>query len=282
MDLECAMDLIEGTYTADFAGRPQLVIEDGPLLDLARENRTTPGNVQIEALQNGIIPLRYLKNFHALSFTEQIRICKSKVLICGCGGLGGILISLLARAGVGLLRLVDGDVFVPSNLNRQLLCDSGELARSKAQVAAERVKAVNPLIEVEAFSEAMDDHNAKELIQGTDLVLDALDNLSGRFTLAYTARRLGIPFIHAAVAGWWGQLATFLPESTLDLKSVYGDRLSRDSTEDWVGVLGPTPAVIGSLQALEAIRILSGKRPAYAESLLYFDGESGRTEIMPL
>lgn len=276
------MDLIDGAYTAEFAGKIQYVIEDAPLLEWAEENGIDHCDAPVKALENGVIPLRYFKNFHSVGFAEQIRICKSKVFICGCGGLGGILINLLARAGVGRLYMVDGDAFAPSNLNRQWLCESKEIGRSKAEVASERVHAINPFTKTEALRQVLDERNAVGLAQGSDLILDALDNIEGRFILAKAARLLSLPFIHAAVAGWWGQICTLLPGSRIDLQSVYGKKRSRDSTEDRLGVPGPVPAVIGSLQALEALRILSGKKAAYADSLLYFDGESGRTEIAPL
>jgi molybdopterin/thiamine biosynthesis adenylyltransferase len=218
----------------------------------------------------------------ALGFSEQIRICSSKAIVCGCGGLGGILIDLLVRAGVGHLRVVDGDVFVPSNLNRQRLCDTEQISRPKAKVAEERVGAINPLVEIEFHSERLDAGNVHELVRGMDLILDGLDNLETRFLLAGAARRLKIAFIHAAVAGWWGQITTFLPESSFDLERIYGDKRARDPTENWLGVLGTTAAVVASLQAFEAIRLLSGRRPAYADRLLYFDGESGQMEILPL
>jgi molybdopterin/thiamine biosynthesis adenylyltransferase len=275
----CLEDL---AYPIDYLGESQLVIEDDALLEWAQSSGITPRNAQIETLQSRIIPLRYAKNFHALTLSEQRRICESRVLVCGCGGLGGVLINLLARAGVGTLRLVDKDVFVPSNLNRQWFCDTKELSRPKAEVAGERVRAMNPLIEVEVFSTLMDEDNAAALVGGTNLVMDALDNLPGRFLLAEAAKHMGVPFIHAAVTGWWGQVSTFLPESLLDLHDIFGHQIEDDPSEDLMGVLGPAPAVIGSLAAFEAIRLLSGRNSAYADQLLYLDGESGRTDVIPL
>jgi len=274
--------LLERAYSVDYFGATQLVIDDEPLLSCALGENISPAAAQTRALQEGIVPLRYLKNLNALRPSEQRSVSESKVLVCGCGGLGGIIIHLLARAGVGYLRLVDGDSFYPTNLNRQLLSDSLNLAQSKALVAAEKVRAINPLIEVEPFDFIVEQENVEKLVRSNDLVLDALDNLPGRFLLAETARSLGIPFIHAAVAGWWGQISTFLPRSPCDLKSIYGELRSRDPAEEAVGVLGPTASVIGSLEALEALRLLAGRQPAYSEKLLYFDGESGQMEIIPL
>jgi molybdopterin-synthase adenylyltransferase len=274
--------LIERAYLSEETGKSRLVIEDGALLDWSVQHGITPKVAQLEALTAGIIPLRYLRNFSALDLPEQVKICRSSVLICGCGGLGGVLINLLVRLGVGFLRVVDGDAFAPSNLNRQWLCDTQRLSQPKARVAQQQVRAINPLVEVEAFPELLDETNAHELLQGMDLVLDALDNLPGRFLLADSARRLGSPFIHGAATGWWGQVSTFMPDSPLDLTAVYGTRKVRDAAEIALGVLGPAPSLIGSLQAFEAIRLLSGRKPAYVNRLLFFDGESGVMELIPL
>lgn len=276
------MPLKDHAYLYDYAGKSQFVIEDGALLTWARQNRLDPAGAQLRALREEIMPLRYLKNLWGLQLAEQTRLCGSRVVVCGCGGLGGIVIQLLARAGVGQLRLVDGDVFCTTNLNRQLLSDTRQLARPKAQVAEETVRAINPLIEVTAYPRMATPANVTELLQGVDLVVDALDNLPTRFVLADAARALKVPFLHGAVAGWWGQLSTFLPESRQELKTIYGGKSSREPQELSLGVLGPTAAAIGSLQALEAIRLLTGRSPAYADKLLYFDGESGRMETVPL
>ena len=257
-------------------------VDDDALLLWAEEHGRSPAEAVKEALLSGIVPRRYSKNLTALTLEEQRLICDSTVLVCGCGGLGGIMVQLLARAGVGRLRLVDGDVFAESNLNRQLLSDRSVLAQSKVRVAEHTVGMINPFVVVEAVEETLDHTNADQLIQGTDLVLDALDNIEGRRLLGATARRLGVPFIHGAVAGWWGQVSTFLPDSGHDLSNIYGSMRSRDAAEQDLGVLGPTAAIIGGLQTLEAVRLLCGRPPAYSGRLLYLDGENGRMGAMPL
>jgi molybdopterin/thiamine biosynthesis adenylyltransferase len=276
------ISLEDWAYPIDYLGGSYLVIDDDALLEWAQSNGISPRDAQIEALHRKIIPLRYAKNFRALTLAEQRKLCESRVLICGCGGVGGVLINLLSRAGVGTLRLVDGSTFAPSNLNRQWFCDTHALSRPKAEVANERVRAINPLIEVEAFSTRMDGDNAGDLIRGMDLVVDALDDLPVRFLLAEAAKHAKIPFIHAAATGWWGQISTFLPGSFFDLHDVYGQETEQDPAVEMMGALGPAPAVIGSLVAFEAIRLLSGRNSAYADQLLYLDGESGRIDIIPL
>lgn len=281
-------ELIEGVsledtaYTVDHLGESQLVIEDDALLKWAHSNRVSPRDAQIEAIQSRVIPIRYAKNFRSLTFAEQKRICESRVLVCGCGGPGGVLINLLARTGVGTLRLVDGGVFAPSHLNRQWLCDSQVLSCPKAEVARGRVQLINPLIEVDVFPTLMDEKNVESFVEGMDLVIDALDDLAGRFLLAETAKRMKVPLIHVSTAGWWGQISTFLPESFLDMHSVYGHGEEQNEPDDVMGVLGPGPAVIGGLAAFEAIRLLSGRNSAYADQLCYLDGESGRMDVIHL
>lgn len=275
----CLEDLAR---TIDHLGDSQLLIEDAALLEWAKNNRIPPRNAQIEAIQRRIIPLRYAKNLHSLTLAEQRRICESRVLVCGCGGLGGVLINLLARAGVGTLRLVDGGVFAPSHFNREWLCDTQVLSRPKAEVAGGRIPLINPLIEVEVFPVLMDESNAESFVAGMDLVIDALDDLAGRFLLAGTAKRVKVPCIHAAASGWWGQVSTFLPDSFFDMHSIYGREEEQDQPEEVMGVLGPAPAVIGGLAAFEAIRLLSGRNPAYADQLCYLDGESGRLDVIYL
>lgn len=282
LEHEAEMDIEDLAYTVESHGKQWVVMEDSALVKWSEERGIDPLKAQVQALEKGIIPLRYLRNFGALDFHEQIRICRSRVLICGCGGLGGTLINLLARAGVGMMRLVDGDAFAPSNLNRQILCDTHQLSREKARVAAETVQAINPFVTVQFHPVDLNEENMAEVARGMDLILDALDNLTGRFLVERAARNANTPFIHAAVAGWWGQISTFLPQSRSNLKMIYGSRQVRDSVEESFGVLGPTAATIGSLEALEAIRILCGREPAYADQLFYFDGVCGHMNLVPL
>ncbi len=276
------MELKYIAFPVEYKGQSRLVIDDQSLLEWASDRGIAPSDAQVEAIRKGIVPLRYMKNFSALDFEEQLKICRSSVFICGCGGLGGNLVNLLARVGVGRLLLADKDIFFPTNLNRQLLCDIEHLSRPKVHVAEERVKSINPFVEVRAFSQAVDETNVAEFLDGADLVLDALDDLPTRFVLADAARSLNIPFVHAAATGWWGQILTLLPDSAVRLTEVYGSKRMKEQAEELLGVLGPTPAVISSLEAFEAIRILTGRKPAYANRLLYFDGETGTMEIIPL
>jgi len=205
---------------------------------------------------------------------------RESVLVCGCGGLGGVLINLLARAGVGTLRLVDGGIFVPSNLNRQWFSDTLEISRVKSEVTGARVRVINPLIEVEGFPLSWT-RIMRILCQGMDLVIDALDDLLA-ICSGGNCKRMRVPFIYSAASGWWGRSAPSLRSPFWICHSIYGREEEQDQPDNVMGVLGPAPAVIGGLAAFEAIRLLSGRNPAYADQLLYLDGESGRMDVIYL
>lgn len=263
-------------------GKTHRVLEDKAILAHGAKRALNPWESQLEALEQGFVPRRYVKNLEAISLEEQIRLCKSRVFVAGCGGLGGSVISLLARLGVGKLRFVDGDVFEASNLNRQLLCTTPGLGLSKALVARKTVREINPLVEAEATTEVITEESISQRLEGMNLAIDALDNLHARSLVFEGARKAHIPFIHGGVSGWWGQVSTFLPHSPFSLRDIYGKDTSRDPKEESMGVLGPTASLVANLQVFEALRVLLGKGPAYEGRLAYFDGETGMLEHVPL
>lgn len=270
------------TKVVAYGGKDIQVIEDEDLLGWAEAKSLSPWEAHRQALQEGLLPARYLKNLWALTLEDQKALAESTGLVCGCGGLGGVVAQLLARAGLGHLVLCDSDVFSPSNLNRQWFAHTATMGRPKALAAAEECLRINPLIRVTAFQEAFTVTNADAILSGCHVAVDALDNLETRFVLETACRRRALPWVHGAVAGWFGQVSTFLPSSSVGLEAIYGTRRHRSDIEQDLGVLGPTPAVIGSLQALEVLRLLTGRTPAYVGRLLYFDGETGSAHLIPL
>lgn len=202
--------------------------------------------------------LRYLRNHDAISEAEQAILAQKRVLVVGCGGLGGYVIECLARIGVGHLRVVDGDVFDETNLNRQLLSSSMNLGRPKTLAAQQRVMAVNPLVEVEAFQTLLTDENAVPLLDGCDVAVDALDNIPSRLVLQQAARSAGIPLVHGAVAGWIGQVCVVQPGQDL-LNSLYPASTDTQGEEQETGTLSFTAALTASWQAAETVKLLLGK-----------------------
>ena len=209
---------------------------------------------------------RYSRSIPAVSAEEQATLAQKRVLVAGCGGLGGYLIEYLARMGVGELTAVDGDVFEPSNLNRQLLSAEALLGTSKALAARERVRAVNPAVAVRAVEAFLDEENADGLVEGQDLVLDALDNIPARLVLEDACARQGVPIVHGAIQGWSAQVAVVPPGSGA-LRRLYGRMAApADKTS-----LPFTPAFCAAAQAAEAVKLLCGRPPALEGKLLLAD-----------
>jgi molybdopterin/thiamine biosynthesis adenylyltransferase len=209
--------------------------------------------------------MRYRRNIPALSEAECAALRGKTVAVIGCGGLGGYIIEHLARLGVGCIRCVDGDVFEESNLNRQLLSSVSRLGLRKTAAAAERVKEINPDVQVQAFPVFLDASNARELIAGCDVVLDALDNIDARRTLAEACSAKKIPYIYGAIAGWVAQAAICMPGDNLMDKLYPEDTVIRDKS-----VLSFTPALCAAMQASLCVKLLTNK-PVETGVLHYAD-----------
>ena len=219
---------------------------------------------------------RYARNIPALTEEECTLLLGKKVAVIGCGGLGGHLIDQLARIGVGSLRVVDGDVFEPSNLNRQLLSEVPLLGVSKAKAAADRVMRVNPDIEIEAATHFLTQDNAAQIIAGCDVVLDGLDNIESRKILAAACQKDGIPYIFGAIQGWMAQAAISMPEDNL-IEILYpAGTVIRDKS-----VLSFTPALCASMQVALCVKLLTGRTVATG-TLYYFDLLNQEFETIPL
>ena len=219
---------------------------------------------------------RYARNIPALT-EEECRLLRTKrVLVVGCGGLGGYIADMLARIGVGSLRLVDGDVFEVTNLNRQLLSEVPLLGREKAQVAAERVARVNPDVTAEAMVTFLTEENAAELLQGCDIAVDALDNIPSRRILSAACEEAGIPYVYGAIQGWIAQAAVSLPGDGLIRKLFPEEVRIRDKS-----VLSFTPALCASMQTALCVKLLTG-RPVESGCVYYFDLLNQEAETIPM
>ncbi len=212
---------------------------------------------------------RYIRNEQMLSHEENQSLRKRKVAVVGCGGLGGHIIEMLARLGIGELTLIDGDVFEPSNLNRQLLSLPGNIGKPKTEAAAERVSTVNPGIEVTVHQVFVTIDNAKDLLQGHDVICDALDNISSRRIVEQAAEELNIPMVFAAIAGWYAQVGTIMPGSRL-LDKIYPPDTDKGA-ETTLGNPSFTPALAASLQVAECLKLLVNKEGVLKNKLLMVD-----------
>lgn len=210
---------------------------------------------------------RYTRNMPALTEAEGALIREKSVCIVGCGGLGGTIIELLARVGVGALTVVDGDVFDVTNLNRQLLSDETLLGTRKAAAAKARVAKINSDVSVTPVAEFFTEENGPKLLEGCDLVIDALDSAAGRRMLASVCAQKGLTIVHGAISGWCAQVTVVAPGS-----GVF-DRLYPPGVKEVLKKGSPafTPAVCAAMQATEAIKLLCGRPPALLGKLLLMD-----------
>ena len=212
---------------------------------------------------------RYIRNEQMLSREENLKLRNFRVAVAGCGGLGGYIIELLARLGIGHITAIDGDVFETSNLNRQLLSHPGNLGLSKAEQARERVAMINQdtiLTPRHATSTA---NNAESLLQNHDIVADALDNISSRRMIGQAADKLKIPRVHGAIAGWHAQIATIYPgDNTLEIIYPEGVEIGAESE---LGNPSFTPALAASLQVAEILKVLLKKDGVLRNKLLVID-----------
>ena len=219
---------------------------------------------------------RYARNIPALTEEECRLLSTKRVLVVGCGGLGGYTVDMLARIGVGSIRMVDGDVFEPSNLNRQILSEVPLLGRKKAQVAAERVIRVNPDVAVEAIETFLTEENADDLIRDCDIAVGALDNIPSRRILSVACEKAGIPYVYGAIQGWNAQAAVSMPGDGLIQKLFPEEIEIRDKS-----VLSFTPALCASIQASLCVKLLTG-RPVETGCVYYFDLLNQEFETIPM
>jgi len=202
----------------------------------------------------------------------QRRLLASRVLICGCGALGSVLANTLVRAGVGHLRLVDRDFLELSNLQRQVLYDEEDVAAGlpKAVAVEAKLRKINSQVQIEPIVADVDHTNIRALLDGVDLILDGTDNFETRFLLNDAALCFGIPWVFGGCVGAEGQSMTILPGETPCLQCLLHDAPPPGTTAtcDTAGILGPIVNVIASIQACEALKILSGHREAINRTLL--------------
>ena len=223
--------------------------------------------------------------FREIGEQGQERLLESSAVIVGCGALGTALANLLVRAGVGKLRVVDRDFVEPSNLQRQTLFEESDAqdALPKAVAAERRLRAINSGVFVEGIVADVSPKNAEELLRGFPLILDGTDNFETRFLLNDAAIHLNVPWIYAAVVASYGVTLTVRPGVTaclacaLESENEDGSRTTgTEDTCDTVGVLGAAAGVIASIEAAEAIKLLTGKSESVGGRLISFDVWSGK------
>ncbi|WP_440996214.1 HesA/MoeB/ThiF family protein [Arhodomonas sp. SL1] len=230
--------------------------------------------------------LRYSRQIMlpGLDYEGQQRLLEASVLIVGLGGLGSPAALYLAAAGVGRLVLADHDRVELTNLQRQILYTSDDIGRPKTEAAAERLRALNPDVALETVTTPLGDDNLPALVAGVDAVADGCDNFATRFAVnrACVARRR--PLISAAVIRMEGQLAVYRPDrpEAPCYRCVFAEAGGEAETCSETGVLGPLTGVLGSLQAVETVKCLTGLGEGLDSRLLTVDASTMRFRTLRL
>ncbi len=203
----------------------------------------------------------------------QEMLLKSRVLIVGAGGLGSPASMYLAAAGVGTLGIADADQVDLSNLQRQIAHGSGDIGKKKAESVRETIQAMNPDVKVHAISEFVKEDNILQLIDEYDFVIDATDNFAAKFLINDACVAAGKPFVHAGILRFQGQLMTYVPGEGPCYRCIFKGPPSKDAVPDCrqLGVIGAMAGVIGSLQAMEAVKYLLGAGELLTGKLLTYD-----------
>lgn len=213
----------------------------------------------------------------------QERICKAKVLIVGAGGLGSPVALYLAASGVGTIGIVDADIVDESNLHRQVIHDTVSAGESKVLSAKKRMLAVNPEIKVNTYEVFFDAGNAEEIVHDYDFVVDATDNFTSKYLVNDVCVRCGKPFSHGSVIRFSGMTMTHVPGTSTyrDIFPQQPDTHDEDLSSR-VGILGTVPGVIGTIQATEVLKYLSGVGDLLTDRLLTFDALTMQFSVVSL
>ena len=214
---------------------------------------------------------RYDRQIMMRGFGEegQRKLKNTRAFVAGCGGLGSPIAYYLAAAGFGHIVLADMDVVDLSNLNRQILHWDSNIGEDKVKSAYEKLAQLNPEIYLTPLNMKITDENVYEMTRGCDIILDAMDNFETRYALNRASIKHGIPYIYASVWGLEGRLTTLVPGKTPCLECIF----PKAPPKETFPVLGATPGVIGTIQATEAIKLLTGIGTTLENRLLVYDGE---------
>ena len=213
----------------------------------------------------------------------QTRLLASSVAVVGVGGLGSPVTSYLAAAGVGNLRLIDPDHVEVSNLQRQPIFSTDDVGLPKVAAAERFVAELTPDTAVSAHQVSLQPDNARSLLEGVDVVVDATDSFAARYAISDAAHDLGVPVVSGAVYRWEGQITTLDPQGPC-YRCLFPDAPESARYLDCalVGAVGPVVATIGTMQSSEVIKLLTGSSSSFAGRLGVYDGSSGTLTSVPV
>ncbi|MEX0765004.1 MAG: ThiF family adenylyltransferase, partial [Nitrosopumilaceae archaeon] len=210
-----------------------------------------------------------------IGYEGQLKLRNAKVCVVGIGGLGNPIATRLVAMGIGKLRIVDRDVIELSNLHRQTMFDESDIGQVKVEAAAKKLKKMNPDVEIEALPVSVNDYTALDIVEGCDIVIDALDSVNARYSLNKACIQKNIPFVTGAAVGVSGQAFTILPKESACYHCLF-PALDEDSmpTCSIEGVHPSILSIIGGIEVAEAVKIITDKKPNLANKILHVDLEN--------
>ncbi len=199
----------------------------------------------------------------------QLKLIAAKVLVVGAGGLGCPVLQYLVGAGIGKIGIVDNDGVSISNLQRQILFWENELGVSKAHIAQQKLNQLNSETNIEIYNTFLNKDNAEDILAGYDIVVGATDNFESRYLINMYSQKLKIPFVHGSVEGFEGQYSVFNYKNNISYSDVFPSQ--PELPQDYVvGVMGALPGIIGSMMAMEVIKICCNLNNVAADALYVF------------
>jgi len=223
---------------------------------------------------------RYDRQLRIFGEGGQEKLKNARVAVIGVGGLGSPVAYYLTAAGVGKILLVDEQTPELSNLNRQILHWEEDLSKNPKPLSAKwKLEKLNPDIKIETFVGHLDEGNIDDVLQDVDVLVDCLDNFETRFLLDDFAHKRSIPLVHGAVEGLFGQVTTIIPGKTLCLREIFPRAPGKKEN---FPILGATAGVIGSIQAAEVVKLITGFGEPLANKLLIVDLEHNSFDVVEL
>ena len=201
----------------------------------------------------------------------QRALKNAAVLVVGAGGLGSAVLPYLVGAGVGRIGIVDDDVISLSNLQRQILYETSHIGQSKAERATERVSALNPEIRIDTYNTRFTSENAIEILTPYQLIIDCTDNIPARHVIDHASRETRKPFIYGSLCEYTGQISVFNYRNAPAYADIFPRSSETKPFTQSLGVFGAIAGIVGSIQAMEAIKILIGAEDTLAGHLLLID-----------
>ena len=221
---------------------------------------------------------QFIRQTPILGEEGQEKLKGAAVLVAGAGGLGTSIALHCAFTGFGTIRIADCDTIERSNLNRQTLYRPDDIGRRKADIAVERIRGITPYLCAEAVNTLITPDNVLALTADMDIIIDAMDNYETRYILADAAEKQGIPFIHGAIDGFYGQVSTIVPGHSACMRCI----IPHPPPKTKVPALSPTTGIIGSIQVTEALKYIVGTGTLLTGRLLLWDGLRGEMDSIDI